>query len=67
MNTQETQKASVLIFKSTEDIRTNNPTRRKFEFLSGAQLYAEMLSTSNSFPLIQVLDHDGAIYCEHEN
>ncbi len=37
---------SVLIFSSVEDIQNNNPRRLKFEFLSGAQKYAEMLSPS---------------------
>ena len=58
---------SVLIFSSVEDIQNNNPRRLKFEFLSGAQKYAEMLSTSNRFLSIQVLNHEGQIYCEYEN
>jgi len=58
---------SVLIFSSVEDIQNNNPRRLKFEFLSGAQKYAEMLSTSNRFLSIQVFNHEGQIYCEYEN
>ena len=65
--TTTNETASVLIFSSVDDIRNDNPRRLKFEFLSGAQKYAEMLSTSNRFLSIQVLDHEGQIHCEYEN
>lgn len=65
-NTQETTKASVLIFTNYVDIKDNQPTIRKFDFLSSAHLYAEMINSSYSFPLIQVLDHNGQLYCEFE-
>lgn len=62
----ETNYPKVLIFSTLADIDNETPTIRTFEFLSAAQLYADMLS-SYPFPLIRVINFDGSIYCEHEN
>ncbi len=66
MNTQ-TNYPKVLIFTTLADIDNETPTIRAFEFLGSAELYADMLNSSYSFPLIRVINFDGSIYCEHEN